>query len=455
MLWVATSACHASTVIPPGEVELGVSGSRLRVMRWTGSGAALRDGFWDSELAVECRFRYTSDGFLRCLPVGRIIGSAFASASCEEPVIQDFDGCGARFGLAPVDGGGCGPHMFHNTAYAVYEATDRLGTRPFRRLGGECLEADIPSEGDYVAARMSDARFVSARLEERASEGRFGSMVLIAEDGAMRRWSMLDSRLGSACWLDGPVDGPAVCLPSRAFVSFEDAECSEPVARRFEEVGSCGPPVAAVDFGFGRDCLPPRLYALGAVRTVRELYGSQFELECGVTADETVSVWSLDEEVGVAFVPRPEGEGRLRRLLFRNPTGAGGEIERRVLWDDERGEPCTPTRVASGDARCIPIHAPLRQGWFSDPLCVAPLLVVSHEDCTRTPSYAVRRSGDAACGGVRPVESLYAVGAVTTEAYRRVDEACEPVALASQETAYRVDTQVPFESFAVLERAVD
>lgn len=57
-----------------------------------------------------------------------------------------------------------------------------------------------------------------------------------------------------------------------------------------------------------------------------------------------------------------------------------------LLWDSERAEPCSFTRIAGGAAYCLPAFAwNNKPAWFSDALCSQPVAIVN--DCLDLPRY--------------------------------------------------------------------
>lgn len=93
----ATTSPDGSVVVPPKQGDVNVSGSRLKMRGYVASDGAKQFVSWhDDQLNVDCDFRTTSDGMLRCTPSGANVLGYFSDTGCSQPLaIASPKGCAA------------------------------------------------------------------------------------------------------------------------------------------------------------------------------------------------------------------------------------------------------------------------------------------------------------------------------------------------------------------------
>jgi len=417
------------------DLELGVSGGRLRVRRFVAEGGAAHFyDFWDSRLEVPCRFARADDGQLRCLPYETTFGGLFGSGFCDDPLVADH-GCGVgRYLREPLSDGPehCAEDQLPASRFSVWERGEPYDGRVWSDADGRCQTTDAVGDAFHRVAPVPAEELVAATLEPRVGAGRLGRVALVADDGATRRWAIWDAELDTHCNLEAQ-GADALCLPTRTYVAWGDAECgADPVAPVATRVGVCGAARVAVDFRYREDerCVLPHVYSLGERRIAAQVWGSQFDLGCEAWTDRDIEVWSLSRDDSIVahlarVAPDPAAAARLAPVYFAEvgaPDAAmAPDAGETVFFDRELDVACQPQLDEAGTYRCVPRGLVRRRETFADAACTEPS-VAETPGCDEARRFAIQ-SASAPCGGPRVV-SIRPILRRSSLRYERRDERC-------------------------------
>jgi hypothetical protein len=430
-----------------------VSGSRLRVRRYTAEGAdAVAIGLYDSELGIECHPE-SRGGELQCFP-SRVEGLNiyYTTPDCSgAPLGRRGD---RMTPTSPIGSGG--------GAYYVIGAPASVtpGAVNFRLNGTFCepfLRNDEYPYYTLTAIAPGDIARLTRTTQPAATGARFQHIAYESDDGArLCAEELHDGTLGVDCRPGTADDGRTRCLPSievRTAQAFVDSTCTTTeriaiVPLGLEIVGSMA--ITAPDLTTGCPGYT-WAYRLGDVGTTYRIFSGG----CVVSMPETYIERSFEEQVSASSMSELErrvgpSTGRLAPIELVAEDGTAVVTTR--FHDSELDLDCT---VVHGE-HCVPISylAPpgreaVRQTtqYFTDPGCTTSIeLGLAPSSCT-DPDYALDR------GTAYPVLERH------TGATYRISEGggCIDAALTSMPSTYlyRLGAPLPASSFAAGVLAAD
>lgn len=369
------------------------SGSRLRAMYFTDAqGDRLFRGTWfDRELGAECA--WTGGPTPRCVPA-RTDTAYFTDAACTAPVVvtappQDPpDAC-----ADPLPA-----YIAVRRDPCVYDSVDQVWSLGapvatpaslyvFNADTGACTATTADPSSAYFAAgpEVPLDRFVGGELVDDLGRGRIRTRTIVADDGALVPLGAYDDQLAAACDVhNDPMRG---CMPAASFAAFaEDDTCSRPVITAPD---GCEPPAYIAMY----QTEPSSYFARGELWTsdpaeVVQLYNMQVYIvadqawSCSSSPASIVDGYSLyhagDRLADDAFEPVVSERGggvRVQPELAR----AANHREVTGYHDAALDLPCTPTEVAAGSWRCLPLlHGIWTSFFYADPACSEPIELMFH-----------------------------------------------------------------------------
>lgn len=347
-------------------------GSRLQLLLFQpDSGPEQRVGVFDSELGIECAFRFATDGLLRCLPMGDVNRTHLDEASGDAvPVRAVNQGCLPTFLVDddPRSGFDCEP-----TSWDVFEPGEFRDEVCNGLVNGVCTSTVGPSEDAppnsgflFLGDPVDPSVFVAGELVVAPADTRLRQRWLEAEDGARFQWDIYDSQFDRACAFATATDGQLRCLPvlpaaRNGYLVAQDEFVT------FDLGNSACPPtmMSSVDNPAGFSCET-------AVHSIYSVDGTAEEVCLAITNGQCSTVMVLgenaeggglfyiadeviDPEEFVAGDPSVDGGGD--RIAASELVTDDGFRVGTGLFDAERGEACDFSLASDGVRRCLPLTA--------------------------------------------------------------------------------------------------
>ncbi|CAN5808308.1 hypothetical protein BH11MYX2_BH11MYX2_31250 [soil metagenome] len=222
-----------------------------------------------------------------------------------------------------------------------------------------------------------------------------------------------DDLIDDDCFLLAAADGAMRCLPSNTSVQqsyFGDAACTQRIASRLTPSSTCNDPSYAVSF----DTAGSTVYA------VTGLHSGQIYSNLAGCSSMAVGSGSVYFDIGAVipssmFVAGHEERTRNHDLSYVETVfDDGARVLASRLFDEARGEYCSPTPVTADTAICLPGGTQYGGFAFRDAACTQGVLV-----STTDSDMPIVLEGSDLCGdrlrafrrGAPYTGSLFAVGA--------------------------------------------
>jgi adenylosuccinate lyase len=237
------------------------SGSRLRAIVVDGGGDARRfEGWFDSELGVECEMRRQPGDEWRCLPNGSAeIG--YLDAACTQPVAVPYGTCPWNDTYittwVPANTACNADDSAHDVVYRVLGDAGALPA--YHRLGPNgCAPASIPTKPAKLLELVPIESFVELERSLVPVDEALGRWTYSSDDGASVVQGMHDLARDGRCNLmdPPPADGARVCVPSShrrypGWAYWADDSCGVPVVT----LNACSDlTLPIIDFVFTGSC---------------------------------------------------------------------------------------------------------------------------------------------------------------------------------------------------------
>ena len=249
LLVASAIACDSTVEVPWNAPDTVTPGSRLRPWMAVAGDAAGFLGWHDTELGVGCSFTNAADGVKRCMPLRWSV--VFVDSMCSQPALLTYCGYEVDYGAlrdATLLQEQCAAFDPYDPPSFMYRRSDApLQADAYYRgriENGEVVcdpvpQALEPHESLVSAVPMSLENFVAGQELIEPGEGRLGTRVMVASDGARHIIGPYDTAFARQCrstpdWADG-----RECVSfSSQWPGFADASCSQPAV-----VTRCAPPV--------------------------------------------------------------------------------------------------------------------------------------------------------------------------------------------------------------------
>jgi len=442
-----------------GDVDLtepGQAGERLQLRLRGVEGAMHPEGFYDTELDIDCNFLSTDEG-LYCLPHG---GGAnfFADANCEVPLHTGASGCAevpndTEGQLVSVAEYSCGDGLW--TAHRlgplhtgpVYMATDAgcvedMNNDPNTSLLFTLEDVDLSMfvAGERVIRGDADARVVS----------------LEGEDGS-RRTAGLANADGETCFgTDQFASGGPRCLPEvRAYATgndYADATCSDDALAGYTTFeAACGfmPERLLRYLTIGNEsCDAGVTIELREVGDPLDSAYSETGNGCEPITGDSRTFFTLGDAIDATTLPGVVSVAR------------GNEVQARYWGPDadtpgtyiqlfrQNGETCGSGRTDDGKTRCLPQN---RLGFadpthFSDAGCTQGVIAWGF-DCAEQHTHAERRELPMPGACFEHVTEMYELSPYTGTLYQGTPGSCAEVAPSPGDTYLALGDAVDPKSF--------
>lgn len=372
-----------------------MGGSRLKI-RWVDGPDGQRsfEGWYDTQLKVNCFFLRASDGELRCLPNGYILEATlgeWADSACSTPVVPNVrTTCAAEqhtYVRRRDVSNAC------ETRERVYKLGDKIAENRtwLRATDGTCVAAMVyPGIAAHrVGEEVPPAMFARGTLTPEAprQDTPIQLVVLETEDGGRVDFGWRNSAAGADCSLFVLSDGQLHCVPKLATLStvaHVDTACSQAAAFY---TPACGPAATWVRQNIPGTCpIASNIFGLGPELTmVYRRNGAMCEAAAPVQGNKYHALGDMAGPERFAAFQQVNDQGpqrvRRRRLVAPGGRSIGG-----AWWDGERQDICF-RGLTAGKSRCVPASA--RMGFhFADAGCTQWLLRVPRDSCP--PKTAVR-----------------------------------------------------------------
>lgn len=448
----ALPACsHDKPGTPPPDGGGGVadptlfyrSGSRLRARVIQGDGLPVFETFVDTQKNLDCDFRETADGALRCLP-SQVTGVGFLDDQCTMPAAV-VDDCTAGFGFAQVDErtSGCGVTI---RAAELRPIEASLPAAPYwdKQADGQCVMQTLGPGQQLrgVGAPVPLTDFVAGHTVDEAPIASLRRRRVVGDDGSeLALPELTDAARDAPCQADrlAPPDTPlsipttlycapeAVAYADAQYGPFTDASCTE-LAASDARPASCPAPVAVMryDAPKNRNCAAAyghQLFELGAPLSAPYRLAGASCMPAGGSAT-TYDIGPAFDLLSLPAMERgPLGTGRVRPFAV---TAAGVQLDHGDLWDDTAQATCTAQPFDDGKLYCVPAgtitNPPLN--FYKDAGCTQPILVVLDMGCA-PPPYVV--TGNLTCNGGAYASMVQPVGAaLAITEYYQDNGGCSP-----------------------------
>jgi hypothetical protein len=381
---------------PAGEIIAGsnddlplltLGGTRLKVRRLEGDGAAVSGGWFDMQLDGQCALLTGPDGQLRCFPSDSVVASdvRYLDDACTKPVaVLARTACAAPAYLTrPDDSPVCPPGRVLFRRGPEVPA----GTTLFAKNAGGCsaaLAATAAQVAYELGASVPLESLVLARLRMGASSGRLAPFYYETDDGARLVPYLYDTELKMDCALARAMDGKIRCLPRTQIAvsssTFSDSTCNTAAATT---PGPGCPGVTALVRSIPNACpVTSAAYRVGA--KLETSYAKAGE-ECKAS---TATAYPLGEELApfmfVEGTPTVHpGPGRLRMRLNSSALGAQ---RTGVVKDQTLGLDCASGVAGDGKTRCLPLDTAdiVAPALYGDAACTVRLARRNAAACSPT-----------------------------------------------------------------------
>jgi hypothetical protein len=286
--------------------------------------------------------------------------------------------------------GPCGP-----TPYAIEPPANTCASQPVvRSLGGVWWSQAYALDGAgtcspkpsadalYALSEPLDlSQFAGATEEVEAGSGRFGLLVLQADDGARQVLSAYDNQLGGPAHPELAGDGGYQCVPSRVAYAyaglFSDPACTQRGAQKLTDTAAC-PLTAVLEYEFDESpgiCQQTRYRYRRLGPAVAAGYQQGDDGGCSLASTNSLSLsYSVGDPLSAdAFAPFSHTSADAGLALEQDATPEQGPLlptAGSVLLDRAHGWACAPLLDEDGASRCLPLAS--TSSVYSDPSCTQP-----------------------------------------------------------------------------------
>jgi hypothetical protein len=448
MLAVWLGACGSSELAPAAPSadspppRLDRSGTRLQLRGYEADGIFVREGLYDTKLALKCVPRVASDGVERCVPRdvlplgpyadGADAGPDYMDATCSTPLVTIAKAMCADPARILVRssagfGGRDGESYWHigapTTPAKIYPASF-----------GKCSESAPSPAFDYYerGAPLAPTEMVAFVRGDVAISPTLHAVVLEGEDGSrlQAERDFIDVARNKPCEIAFAEDGISRCTPLSARLyqerMFVDASCQKAAAtsaidcsRALCDDSTVSALVGATTSGA---CLPERhrFYAAGPRVATGDVHFGSGPAECGASIKQSSTIVEVGASIEPAVFPAilPGRAAVQSRLEERTRLVGGVPIGQSALFDPQIDDECRFEKAADGKIRCLPAQAIGSTPGFADAACTTPVFSPA-ASCQPAPKHARIVEGPA-CD---PVVRILAV-IPATHAYERRDGVC-------------------------------
>jgi hypothetical protein len=353
-----------------------LSGTRIKVRWYVGpEGTRVFDSMYDSMLNTRCSWGTTSDGKVRCLPMGASGLIAASDPSCKNLVIQKFEDCsGSQYARADAPNG-C---TVQSTIYQIGDVEPYDGGTLYQSGPTGCAPSFSFQEDSYPLTGVPDSTFVEGTVSK-LTIGRYAMNVVDFEDGAHYCDvidGFFDSQLQSPTADGTATDNQERLLPYGSVSGgFSDNTCMTPAAVVY---GGCGGPTSY-------DVLSDQCTGVATVRSIgaaidaggfEQIYTVDAGFACEPSQEGPLNAVSDPISPGTfgPVLTQPSGDaGRLQDLNFA--TVGGLRWRENAAFDTQTMQKCTVQSGPGPTASCLPTAvgaSPI----YSEATCTQSVLVV-------------------------------------------------------------------------------
>jgi hypothetical protein len=405
--------------------------ARLIPFDWTdGDKLHIRNGWFDTQLGVPCRFGPLDDKVQRCIPATpfKVTLAYFSDAACTQPALEA--GCNleaSRFGGAQN-----WVYASGSTGWQIFTLKDSLppNSPRYYKSGpdGRCNQTNPFKSGySYGGTPVPGARFVAATVSTAPGSSRLLPRVLIADDGSRELVGIFDQRLGKDCSPVEASDGVWRCLPlgsdTMMYSLFSDASCTQTL------LTTNGPDKTYAWANSGLGCGGPiRVLSLGAPVRPSQVWKRNGWDGCKSEPVHPNQGYFLpgDEVRPTTFAALSVdtlGSGRIVEKVLRGDDGA--ILMRGFGWHDTRLDADVYLQPLDGTRDLL--MPPSTGTWqFADAACSQPA-AVTPDGCGRTYDYVTAGDPDGC------LAQIFTVGPAARARYFVSNSVCtqNPVAYAN------------------------
>ncbi len=396
------------------------SGSRLRARAFVAEGgAALSQGFTDSQFDAPCAFALAADGKLRCLPgAGEQV---FVDEGCSRIATGLMSTTAPRF----LSDRGCA-----GTGAVVRRVGQRISaTQTYvRTAAGACVAAPTFQHSFWALGEVvAPETFVAATVTRESRGGNLAIERRVAEDGAMEvSTALLDTERNATC---GYEYWTKRCIPrDAAWASFYggapyfalDASCTAPIAQPSSRCGV--PSVVKVEDKDACGTRALRLTAVGgAVHHMFQRNGVGGSCSAGADAGDAVVGYELGNPLAETAFPALGivNLGDARIVVGALASASGEALVGATFIDTKLDAPCE-ARDVNGELRCAP-GTSLKDNTYDDTACTTFV-------ATRPSGCAIPSWWQFVTEGDSPNQRYFRVGALRRVGvpYRKTKTGCMP-----------------------------
>lgn len=454
LLVASAIACDSTVEVPWNAPDTVTPGSRLRPWMAVAGDAAGFLGWHDTELGVGCSFTNAADGVKRCMPLRWSV--VFVDSMCSQPALLTYCGYEVDYGAlrdATLLQEQCAAFDPYDPPSFMYRRSDApLQADAYYRgriENGEVVcdpvpQALEPHESLVSAVPMSLENFVAGQELIEPGEGRLGTRVMVASDGARHIIGPYDTAFARQCrstpdWADG-----RECVSfSSQWPGFADASCSQPAV-----VTRCAPPVVVSE---RVDQCTIRLSSVGP--PVDHYYNySEGSCESDEPLPDGYQAYQVGPELALGQLPaikmRNVGSGRLQARFqsdaFGNPVGVAR------LYDTDLEVYCTPVELPQVGVVCVynwgfRVKPELER--FADPGCSEPVYV--HAGCDHwLPRWVEHEVFQGGCGTSATLPKVRPVLGPLEIVYKHSGSKCQEAQLEEGQRAFELGAPLPLDAFA-------
>jgi hypothetical protein len=358
------------------------SGTRIKVRWYQGpEGTSVFDTMYDSMLNAPCTGAPTSDGKLRCLPLGNSEPIYFADSQCTTPIMQkpDYDCAVPAFV-------GTGSYSYCGSPLAVYQvgAEEADAGTVYQGSATSCSPATyLPPYEYYALTPMPASTFVEGTAGK-VTAGAYSMNTIDFSDGARYcdfQDGFFDTALNVLTYPTTATDGtnrllPVVPPPS----GFSDSHCTAPATI---PVGECGGTVPVFSSELNQCTF------VETVRSIGPAVDGGFELDYALDGSTVCNPAPAAPEGGTwnalsaplapstfdEVLTQAAGTGRLQSLTWA--TVGGFRWLEGSAFDTQAMAACSVPPNSGATAPCLPTTTFSASILYSDSMCTQPLYLVN------------------------------------------------------------------------------